>query len=267
LSASKMALPPSLKPIDQYIKQAQKLAKAAPVVSYYCKRYALEKALEVRDKSDPACNAVLGDLMQWLETNKAALGPTEDNKIEVELMALQIFKRADDEDRAGNATKNTAVAFRACSIIMEVCQTFGEMPPDLVDKHKYAKYKAVDIITALREGRKPEPGPPGGMEEEPAGEDSLGLPAVPSDPAPAPAAQPGRPVTPTQVAPASVRREVPAVAPRGYIAGGPGLPDPTIMVQAEKYAKTAISAIQFDDVPQAVSDLKKALACLGHPVR
>lgn len=37
---------------------------------------------------------------------------------------------------------------------------FGELPPDMVERKQYAFWKAADIRKALREGRKPEPGPP-----------------------------------------------------------------------------------------------------------
>lgn len=51
---------------------------------------------------------------------------------------------------------------------MQVLEHFGELPQDMVERKQYAFWKAADIRKALREGRKPEPGPP-------AQEDDLGL--------------------------------------------------------------------------------------------
>jgi vacuolar protein sorting-associated protein VTA1 len=35
----------------------------------------------------------------------------------------------------------------------------------MVEKRKYAKWKATDISKALKQGIKPKPGPPGGQDE------------------------------------------------------------------------------------------------------
>ncbi|KAL3821080.1 hypothetical protein ACJIZ3_006985 [Penstemon smallii] len=57
---------------------------------------------------------------------------------------------------------NTAKTFYAASIFFEILNQFGEPQPDLEQKQKYAVWKAADIRKALKEGRKPIPGPPGG---------------------------------------------------------------------------------------------------------
>ncbi|GFP85252.1 protein homolog of mammalian lyst-interacting protein 5 [Phtheirospermum japonicum] len=59
---------------------------------------------------------------------------------------------------------NTAKTFYAASIFFEILSQFGEVQLDLQleQKQKYAIWKAADIRKALKEGRKPVPGPPGG---------------------------------------------------------------------------------------------------------
>ncbi|CAL9169952.1 unnamed protein product, partial [Musa hybrid cultivar] len=69
------------------------------------------------------------------------LGP--DDNLYVEGFASNLFAKADKQDRAGRAD-------------LYFMQLFIEQ------KQKYAVWKAVDIRKALKEGRKPEPGPPGG---------------------------------------------------------------------------------------------------------
>ncbi|KAG6487532.1 hypothetical protein ZIOFF_056120 [Zingiber officinale] len=83
------------------------------------------------------------------------LGP-EDN-LYVEGFASNLFAKADKQDRAGRADLNTAKTFYAASIFFEILYQFGELQPE-----KYAVWKAVNIRKALKEVRKPEPGPPGG---------------------------------------------------------------------------------------------------------
>ncbi|KAG6529230.1 hypothetical protein ZIOFF_011426 [Zingiber officinale] len=68
------------------------------------------------------------------------LGP-EDN-LYVEGFASNLFAKADKQDRAGRADLLTM--------------------PEIEQKQKYAVWKAADIRKALKEVRKPEPGPPGG---------------------------------------------------------------------------------------------------------
>ncbi|KAG6489488.1 hypothetical protein ZIOFF_050759 [Zingiber officinale] len=57
---------------------------------------------------------------------------------------------------------NTAKTFYAASIFFEILYQFGELQPEIEQKQKYAVWKATDIRKALKEVRKPEPGPPGG---------------------------------------------------------------------------------------------------------
>jgi vacuolar protein sorting-associated protein VTA1 len=64
------------------------------------------------------------------------------------------------------------------------------------------------------------------------------------------AAQPYLPATPYQSAPA--------------VAAVPGAHNPTEhqLIDAQKFTKYALSALQFDDVPTAIKNLKQALTML-----
>ena len=44
--------------------------------------------------------------------------------------------------------------------MVQILRQFGELPPDLAEKQRYAAWKVADIRKALREGRSPTPGNP-----------------------------------------------------------------------------------------------------------
>lgn len=100
--------------------------------------------------------------MNQLEKDKRSLKLGSEDNLYIEGFASNVFAKADKQDRAGRADLNTAKTFYAASIFFEVLNQFGEFAPDIEQKLKYAVWKAADIRKALKEGRNPEPGPPGG---------------------------------------------------------------------------------------------------------
>ncbi|CAL0307375.1 unnamed protein product [Lupinus luteus] len=149
-----------------YLQRADELQKHEPVVAYYCRLYAMERGLKIpQSERTKTTNALLVSLMKQLEKDKKStqLGP-EDN-LYVEGFALNVFGKADKQDRAGRADLNTAKTFYAASIFFEILNQFGALQPDLEQKQKYAVWKAADIRKALKEGRRPIAGPPNGDED------------------------------------------------------------------------------------------------------
>ncbi|GMJ05060.1 extensin-like, homolog of mammalian LYST-INTERACTING PROTEIN5 [Hibiscus trionum] len=149
-----------------YLQRADELQKHDPLVAYYCRLYAMEKGLKIPNgERTKTTNALLVSLMNQLEKDKKSvkLGP-EDN-LHLEGFALNVFAKADKQDRAGRADLNTAKTFYAASIFFEIINQFGPLQPDLEQKQKYAAWKAADIRKALKEGRKPNSGPPNGDED------------------------------------------------------------------------------------------------------
>ncbi|TPX34335.1 hypothetical protein SmJEL517_g02940 [Synchytrium microbalum] len=187
-------VPEELKHIAPYLQRSLELAQREPVVSYYCKYYAVKLAIEKGTKSKEGKSFALA-LMDTLEQEKKQLSNSEalSNDVvgfaHVENFALKIFLNADNEDRAGKASKQvstyfttnisrfptphkfrkTAKTFLAASLFLELLRTFGELDGEIEEKIKYSKYKAADIMKALREGRVPEAGPPGGEQQDPEG--------------------------------------------------------------------------------------------------
>ncbi|KAH6786340.1 hypothetical protein C2S52_005892 [Perilla frutescens var. hirtella] len=148
-----------------YLQRADELQKHEPLVAYYCRLYAMERGLRIpQSDRTKTTNALLVSLMKQLEKDKKSLTLGPDDHLHVEGFALNVFSKADKQDRAGRADINTAKTFYAASIFFEILNQFGELQPDLQleQKQKYAAWKAADIRKALKEGKKPIPGPPGG---------------------------------------------------------------------------------------------------------
>eukprot|EP00947_MAST-08B_sp_MAST-8B-sp1_P006502 g6502.t1 len=110
----------------------------------------------------------LMELMTRLEADKKQIPAyqPEEAKEFVKSFALNVFKRADDEDREGRANKQTAKTYYAAASFFDVMKQFGELDEDVAQMCKYAKWKTTDIMKALKEGRKPQPGPPGGEDDD-----------------------------------------------------------------------------------------------------
>ena len=226
-------LPPQLKPLTPFVKRALELDRASGdrerMMSYFCRSYAMELGIKLNDNSAPV-KAVLLGLMEQLEKDKANLpsySGKEEAKQFVEGFAFEVFKKADDKDRAGLADKSTARTFYAADTFFQILKQFDdnrELDPDVKQTSLYAKWKATDILKALREGRKPTPGPPGGDEDDSnvgggGGGLADSIPPAPSDsaiPAPAPEPQPSLydiPAVPSEVSqPSSIGAEDPDAA-------------------------------------------------------
>ncbi|KAG5651421.1 hypothetical protein H0H81_008705 [Sphagnurus paluster] len=168
-SQSLFGLPPlsaALKPASPYLQRAYELERQDPIMAYWCAYYAAQLGISLKVK-DSASRNVLFALLDALESLKKEIGPEEAIDSEpvssayVENFALRVFGMADNEDRAGSATRSTAKKFLAAANFLEVLQIFPktEASESNEEKIKYAKWKASDIAKAFREGRKPTPGP------------------------------------------------------------------------------------------------------------
>ncbi|KDP39199.1 hypothetical protein JCGZ_00956 [Jatropha curcas] len=149
-----------------YLQRADELQKHDPLVAYYCRLYAMEKGLKIpQAERTKTTNSLLISLMNQLEKDKKSLKLGPEDNLHVEGFALSVFAKADKQDRAGRADLNTAKTFYAASIFFEILNQFGALQSDLEQKQKYAVWKAADIRKALKEGRKPNPGPPADDED------------------------------------------------------------------------------------------------------
>ncbi|KAI8883633.1 DUF605-domain-containing protein [Backusella circina FSU 941] len=275
-----MDIPAELKFISPFIQRGQELTTRDPVTSYYAYYYAVTLALGKGQKNEEA-KMYLSHILDELEKQKRSLEGNEaitDDLVgyaHVENFALKIFINADNEDRAGKASKKTAKTFLAASVFLEILKTFGEIDPEVEGKIKYAKFKAADIMKALREGRTPTPGPPG--EEQPptaeADHDDIITTPPPISEFPSPPSNFTAPLSPSgqqdhSISTADVAQphfvtQTPPPPPP------PATPPPQIQSQdinitaAQKNAKWAISALEYDDIATARTQLLSALNNIG----
>ncbi|KAK0208765.1 Vta1 like-domain-containing protein [Desarmillaria ectypa] len=183
-------VPPELKSLTPYLQRADELKTKEPVMAYWCTYYAAQVGIGLKSKSVP-CRDFLFELLGLLETMKEEIGPNDAIDMEaasaayVENFALRVFNFADNEDRKGQTTRSTAKKFLAAAHFLDVLRTFpkSEVSDTNEEKIRYAKWKAADIAKAYREGRKPTPGPAGGLSEEeniaPSLEDNFPTTSIP----------------------------------------------------------------------------------------
>ncbi|KAH6577687.1 hypothetical protein BASA60_003884 [Batrachochytrium salamandrivorans] len=298
--------PEELKFVATFLQRGQELREREPIIAYYCNYYSAKLAIE-KGATSKESQIFLLNLLDALEQDKVNLAGNEaiGNDVvgyaHVENFALRIFINADNEDRAGRASKKTAKTFLAASIFLELLKTFGALDSEVQQKIRYAKFKAADIIKALKEGRVPispiESSVPTDLQSM-----SITPTLPPSDAIsrpqsflPAPirfdyASSSQDPVqtphsaqshsttfTPSSLAPPlplpqpylpsnhqSVPYPPPATTP-DYDSNATILFDEQaskVMAQAQRHSKFAISALQFEDVPTAIDNLQKALALL-----
>ncbi|CAO3566220.1 unnamed protein product [Mortierella alpina] len=176
-------VPEGLKNITPFLQRAAQLQDRDPVVSYYSNHYALKLALpKVREANN---RAFIEELFGVLEKQKKDIGENEaisDDLVgyaHIENFALKIFKRADDEDRAGQASQKTAKNFVAAANFLELLKVFGDIDSDVEEKVKYAKWRAADIVKAIRDGRQPQP-PPGAAADESLASMDMGMSGIES---------------------------------------------------------------------------------------
>lgn len=218
------SVPPPLKKIKVFLARAEELDRdrgnpESRVVAYNLRQYAVLAGIPLAG-SDPAAKACLGDLLGALEQEKAAMAVfsrAEHWKISRKV-ADRVFEKADGEDRAGAANKGTAKTFYAAGTFYEILQQFYEekeeggegeggdeeskaRKEEEEQRRIYCKWKATDILNAVKEGRTPTPGgydqegaareeeappsaPGGAMKDVPT--DAHGLPVVDEEAPPAP---------------------------------------------------------------------------------
>mmetsp|Transcript_77253 Transcript_77253/g.151544 ORF Transcript_77253/g.151544 Transcript_77253/m.151544 type:complete len:297 (-) Transcript_77253:26-916(-) len=217
-------IPPSFKIVTSAIRRAEELQRDsnrdAQLVGYYCRYYAVSKASKLC--SVPAVAAetkFLIDEMGKLEKFKADFEPfsQETGMNTCKSYAMSVFQKADDEDRAGAADKGTAKLFYAAGTFFDIMEQFGELPNEISEKRKYSKWKATEIINAIKNGDRPVPGGFGESmgEMRISDSDSNSVNQIPPAPradssmAPPSAQSSPSPTTPSTPAPAPFKAYVP----------------------------------------------------------
>jgi len=273
-----MDLPPELKCVKPFLQHAQQVGNFDPVIAYHCRHYAAQLGSEqYRQNPTPDIKMALLSLLERLEKDKKALGDQldapENHAPRVREYALKIFEKAVAEDCQGNADQNTARSFYATTILINVLKLFlkenESLDDEILEKQQYAKFKAADINTALKMGKKPTKGLPKKPEEL---EQEANLPSPPREISErvGPKGEPPSSSFETDPPEPPAAPEKPANDDRNYVPlaytqsayDTMGVPADNIDA-AHKFSRHACSALQFDDYTNAISCLCKALNALG----
>lgn len=167
------SIPDEIGYIKPYLMRSEEMKQADPIVSYYTLRYALQISLDFH-KQNPTNSQVkqyIMNMMGVMEEKRKALGEVFEPQQHFEKFITMLFVSCDNDDRKVGSTKSTAQKFLVLSYFIDAMGVFEELPPDWVEKRKYCKWKAADILKALKKGEQPLPGGPGerngaGMPEE-----------------------------------------------------------------------------------------------------
>jgi vacuolar protein sorting-associated protein VTA1 len=177
-SSTPLDIPPELKKITTYIRRAEELDKGEKspekrIVSYYCRQYAVSVGLPFARSGSQAVKVCLSTVLNHLEKEKPAISTISRKEAEslIRQFANQAFSVADNEDRSGCASRSTARTFFSASCYFEILQQFitneeelTEEQKDDAEKRVYGKWKATQILKAMKEGRNVIPGGYGELE-------------------------------------------------------------------------------------------------------
>eukprot|EP00803_Ostreobium_quekettii_P008779 evm.model.scf_2097.3 EVM.evm.TU.scf_2097.3 scf_2097:20497-25081(-) len=109
----------------------------------------------------PEADQLLGKVLTHLEKDKPFINLDQEADAEYcEKFALGVFRNAERKDRAGQATRDTAKAYYAASIFLEIVKQFGELTEELEQYRRYAIFRATEIKKSLDRGEDAAPPPP-----------------------------------------------------------------------------------------------------------
>jgi len=260
-SEIKMTTPVKYKALDKTMKLAAELGTRGDMITvYWLKFYAVQEAMKIDSKANECRSWLIGQ-MDALEQIKKSNPDTpqihneQQGKKAIELRALTMFAAADKVDREMGYGKVLVKRYFSAAIMMESLRVFGEASDDFETKIKYAKWRATHIHSRLSQGQQPDPVFDDQEDEllnEQFDDDAeLEAPEDPVPTAPTPSFAPPTPITPFVE---------PVAAPRGNSGGF--VPSDENKSRAQKLAKFAVSSLDYDDVPGAIGNLKRAMALL-----
>mmetsp|Transcript_19491 Transcript_19491/g.24543 ORF Transcript_19491/g.24543 Transcript_19491/m.24543 type:complete len:294 (-) Transcript_19491:204-1085(-) len=288
-----LKIPPDLKKITQYIRRAEELDRdettpETRIVAYYCRQHAVQTGIPLA--TSPGARDCLGQILNDLEKEKKKMSKfTKKEAYQVcRGFAMKIFDKADSVDRAGQSDKGTAKTFYAAASFLDILSQFHsnsseeDRSEDVLEEEKksfYAKWKATDILKAIREGREIKPGgfgedplehdddkEDGEAEEAPAEQGTeISITGAAMPPPPYPGYEPVVPAAPFQPVP------VPKPATGGFMGGlfgggssggGRGKYTKEVLGDAKELTKFALTALNDKDGDLAIERLQQALEVL-----
>lgn len=267
-------LPDALKNLKPYLTLATQLEQRNDKnIAYYCRLFAVQHGMSI-NKTLPECKKFLFNLMDNLEATKNQNKNDESiqnqlvGQTVVEQYALKIFDKADEDDREAKFTKNLVKAFYSAGLLFDVLNYFGDLSEDLVVKKQYAKRKAMYLNKCFQTGESPIPGPliednlndlnlnAGGDEfnaNQPHKDNRASFNENRhTDAYQAPAARPSS---------SSTKPESTNLDYYGNEQTESSFP-PELLAKAQKLCKYASSALQYEDITTAITNLEQCLQVL-----
>lgn len=166
MASSVAQVPASLKPADiqRFAMRAAQLQTVKPVIAYWCEYYIIQqilsKGLHNADQEALEYTTALMDKLEQFK-NDNTMDPTvvDDaaGKALVSQFALQTFSRADKTMAANKVTRQTADTFQAAATFLDLLSIWdeGQMDHETHKKIRYAKFHALRIAKALKNGEDP----------------------------------------------------------------------------------------------------------------
>ena len=136
------------------ISRYNELSDSKPIISYYILVSSLNKCMAARKDgklSAPEDKTTLITMMDQCEKLKSKYSLTKDRDLgDVEAFVIGVFITAEQEDKAGNPTKQTAIKYRCAAYFFELLQELGIS--EYEDKLKFSRFRAAQIANACRNG-------------------------------------------------------------------------------------------------------------------
>ena len=163
---NRQKLPPELKKITQYVRRAEELIPdetrpESHLVAYYCRQYSIQIGTPLA--TGPDCEVALATIVDAIDADKDAMVKftKEEAYTTCRSLAMEVFDKADAEDRAGETGKETATNFYVAASYLDVLKYFteedgGRGEEAAIEEEKkslYAKWRATDILKAIKDGR------------------------------------------------------------------------------------------------------------------
>lgn len=179
-----LSIPPELKKISPFIRRAEELDRdttrpVTKMVAYYCRQHSIKYGIQLsRSREATKCLTQIMDMLEQEKEEMNAFTPEESRSV-CRKFAMEIFEKANDADLGGAGTasngKGIAKTFNAAANFIDVLKCFGtnddgdddeneEQKLEEEERRKYAKWRALEILKAINEGR--EIPPPPGIDNE-----------------------------------------------------------------------------------------------------
>lgn len=268
--------PPSeLRVINPYVQRAQELVNRDDITAYHCLYHAAKVGLGL-GLTTPASKSYLSELLGVLEETRANLAQEDAIKID-EVASTHVTQCAqrllDTADGDANPGILTSKLYLASVTIFEVGRDLTKDPSlkeQIAEKIKYGKWRATSIMKQIKEASLKKATPPNPEQESSSTPVSLidlqeDIPAPNSPSGSVQHVSFDSLISPSPPQPPQPPQSHPLTTP--VHSTGPAQMktvdlDTRIAERAQKHARFAISALQYDDVETAIDNLKKALELL-----